>query len=87
MCGFSGIVAEGYQQKHIESMCSMLVHRGPENTSIYRYEKFWLGHSRLRIIDLETGDQPIFNEDGTVGVIFNGEIYNFQDLRKRLISQ
>ena len=84
MCGFSGIVAEGYQQKHIESMCSMLVHRGPDNTSIYRYEKFWLGHSRLRIIDLETGDQPIFNEDGTVGVIFNGEIYNFMDIKNTL---
>ena len=81
MCGISGIVADGDQQKNIESMCRMLDHRGPENTSIYRHENVWLAHNRLRIIDIETGDQPIFNEDGSVGVIFNGEIYNFMEIK------
>ena len=84
MCGISGIVADGDQQKNIEAMCRMLVHRGPENTSIYRYENVWLGHNRLRIIDIETGDQPIFNEDGSVGVVFNGEIYNFMEIKADL---
>jgi len=81
MCGFSGIVADGDQQKHIEAMCRMLEHRGPENTSTYHHENIWLGHNRLRIIDIETGDQPIFNEDGTVGVVFNGEIYNYKEIQ------
>lgn len=84
MCGISGIVADGDQQKNIESMCRMIVHRGPENTSIYRHENIWLGHNRLRIIDIETGDQPIFNEDGSVGVVFNGEIYNFREIKADL---
>ena len=81
MCGFSGIVADGDQQKHIEAMCRMLEHRGPENTSTYHHENIWLGHNRLRIIDIETGDQPIFNEDRTVGVVFNGEIYNYKEIQ------
>ena len=81
MCGFSGIVADGDQQKHIEAMCRMLEHRGPENTSIYHHKNIWLGHNRLRIIDIETGDQPIFNEDRTVGVVFNGEIYNYKEIQ------
>ena len=81
MCGFSGIVADGDQQKYIEAMCRMLEHRGPENTSTYHHENIWLGHNRLRIIDIETGDQPIFNEDRTVGVVFNGEIYNYKEIQ------
>ena len=87
MCGFSGIVADGDQQKHIEAMCRMLEHRGPENTSTYHHENIWLGHNRLRIIDIETGDQPIFNEDRTVGVVFNGEIYNFLELKNELLDK
>ena len=81
MCGISGVVSNGDQQKNIESMCRMLAHRGPENTSIYHHENVWLAHNRLRIIDIETGDQPIFNKDGSVGVIFNGEIYNFMEIK------
>ena len=87
MCGFSGIVADGDQQKHIEAMCRMLEHRGPEHTSVYRHENIWFGHNRLRIIDIETGDQPIFNEDGSVGVVYNGEIYNFMEIKADLEKQ
>jgi len=84
VCGFSGIVADGDQQKHIEAMCRMLEHRGPEHSSVYRHENMWFGHNRLRIIDIETGDQPIFSEDGSIGVVYNGEIYNFMEIKSEL---
>jgi asparagine synthase (glutamine-hydrolysing) len=68
----------------LERMCSALVHRGPDARGVHVDEGVGLGIQRLRVIDLATGDQPIFNEDRTLAVVLNGEIYNFAELRERL---
>lgn len=65
-------------------MTSALKHRGPDGSGSYVSERVGLGHRRLSIIDLEGGAQPITNEDGTLNVVFNGEIYNFIELRVEL---
>ena len=87
MCGISGIKAKGDQERNIKQMSLLLQHRGPENTSFYNYENYWLGHNRLRIIDIKNGDQPMFNSDKSVAIIFNGEIYNYRSLKARLKSK
>ncbi|MBU0477498.1 asparagine synthase (glutamine-hydrolyzing) [bacterium] len=73
-------------EKVIRRMARILSHRGPDDETyeIYPEANIYLGHRRLSIIDLEGGRQPIFNEDNTIGVICNGEIYNFQKLRADL---
>ena len=70
-------------------MCARLAHRGPDDSGMLLDEKHGvsLGHRRLSIIDLESGHQPIFNEDGTIVIVFNGEIYNFLELRDELRSK
>lgn len=68
----------------LERMCRAVEHRGPDARGIHLERRVGLGIQRLRVIDLNTGDQPIFNEDGTIAVVLNGEIYNFQELRTRL---
>ena len=60
-----------------------MIHRGPDSDGFLDAGALALGMRRLRIIDLETGDQPVYNEDRTVGIVFNGEIYNFQELTPR----
>jgi asparagine synthase (glutamine-hydrolysing) len=65
-------------------MCAAQEHRGPDSRGIHLDRVAGLGIQRLRVIDLETGDQPIFSEDGSVVVVLNGEIYNFRELRQRL---
>src|SRR3989475_3905322 len=89
MCGIAGIMSLNSQPVSIEelrSMCAALVHRGPDDEGFYlgRDKSVGLGMRRLSIIDLQTGRQPVSNEDGTVWVVFNGEIYNFRDLRRKL---
>jgi len=68
-------------------MTQTIVHRGPDEEGIYATANVGLGMRRLSIIDLTSGSQPIHNEDGTVWIVFNGEIYNFPDLRKELESR
>lgn len=68
----------------IHHMMTLLYHRGPDGGGIYCSGPIGLGHRRLSIIDLSTGDQPMCNEDGTVWVVYNGEIYNFRELRAQL---
>jgi len=68
-------------------MCSALEHRGPDARGIHRDGNVALGIQRLRVIDLETGDQPIFNEDRSVVVVLNGEIYNYTELRAELAGR
>ena len=87
MCGISGIKASGDQESNIREMSRLLKHRGPENTSFYNYKDYWLGHNRLRIIDIDNGDQPMFNSDRSVAIIFNGEIYNYLSLKTELESK
>jgi len=91
MCGIAGIL--GFQSglhvnKHqLEKMIGMLQHRGPDGVGYFTSNNIGLGHARLSIIDIEGGRQPIHNEDKTVWVIFNGEIFNYIELRKTLESK
>ena len=83
MCGIAGIV--GIESKEvIKSMCDVIRHRGPDDCGYYIDKNISLGHRRLSIIDLKTGKQPIHNEDETIWIVYNGEVYNFQELRKDL---
>jgi asparagine synthase (glutamine-hydrolysing) len=88
MCGIVGIVHEDCQHPVdpvlLRRMTGVLMHRGPDAAGFYAGSGVGLGHRRLSIIDVAGGDQPIFNEDRTVAVIFNGEIYNFLELRAEL---
>jgi len=88
MCGIAGLVHAdpGYpiDRSLIARMTKCLAHRGPDAQGLQVWPGAAMGHRRLSIIDLNTGDQPIFNEDGTLAVILNGEIYNFQELREEL---
>jgi asparagine synthase (glutamine-hydrolysing) len=90
MCGICGIVnfnrTEPVAHELLERMTSAQAHRGPDDCGYFVESNVGLGHRRLSIIDLSGGKQPIFNEDGSVVVVFNGEIYNFADLRAGLIS-
>lgn len=87
MCGIAGILAPtgDHQRDQLPLMLRMLEHRGPDATGIWHDQRCALGHQRLAIIDLsERGRQPLSNEDGTLWLSFNGEIYNFQALRREL---
>lgn len=86
MCGIFGIAAPGVERKFLERATNTLAHRGPDAAGFYLDAHIALGHRRLSIIDLAGSDQPIFNEDRTKSIVFNGEIYNFADLRTRLIA-
>ncbi len=87
MCGIAGIVSfEGRPVRlaELRRMCAFLAHRGPDDEGFYVAPSAGLAMRRLSIIDLATGRQPVSNEDGTVWCVFNGEIYNFQELRRDL---
>src|SRR5437867_217277 len=88
MCGIAGVfyaeAARPVDAVHLKAMGDSIAHRGPDAEGFLIEPGIGLVHRRLSIIDLAGGDQPIGNEDGTVQVIFNGEIYNFQELRKEL---
>ena len=68
-------------------MLDTIRHRGPDDEGMYISKNIGLGHRRLSIIDLSTGHQPLSNEDGSLWIVFNGEVYNYQELRKELIAQ
>ena len=91
MCGIAGKLLfepEGrVARADIEAMLRPIAHRGPDGQGIYLDDNAGLGHCRLSIIDLSTGDQPMANEDETVWIVFNGEIYNFKPLREDLLSR
>ena len=90
MCGIAGVVArddEVVDVADIHRMCQAIVHRGPDDEGIYAQGAVGLGMRRLSIIDLSGGRQPISNEDSSVWVVFNGEIYNFPELRAELESR
>jgi asparagine synthase (glutamine-hydrolysing) len=87
MCGIAGIIGRagaGVDRKLLQNMCDVIVHRGPDSEGFFVKDNVGLGMRRLSIIDLSSGEQPIHNEDGTVWVVFNGEIYNYQSLRSQL---
>ena len=87
MCGICGIVNFNnkiLEMNILEKMADELAHRGPDAQGFLTKNNVGLGHRRLSIIDLKTGDQPIYNEDRSLCLIFNGEIYNFRQLRSDL---
>lgn len=88
MCGICGAVWSGHGEPlgeaALSAMMDRLVHRGPDDSGVHRDDRAALGFRRLSIIDLEGGHQPISNESGTIWTVFNGEIYNFRELRRGL---
>ena len=89
MCGIAGIIdcsGETPDRVSLERMCEALIHRGPDDVGLYLNGKVALGQRRLSIIDLSGGHQPMSNDAGDLWVTFNGEIYNYQDVRKSLIA-
>ena len=88
MCGILGIV-QGYREQPADkrtarAMAAAMAHRGPDDEGFYYRGSIVLGMRRLAIIDLPGGHQPISNEDGSIWVVFNGEIYNFSMVREDL---
>ena len=90
MCGIAGVFdsrgRRAIDRDLVDRMSSSLHHRGPDAGGVHHEPGVALAHRRLSIIDLSTGQQPLYNEDGSVTVVFNGEIYNFQDLVKELAA-
>ena len=85
MCGFVGYInKEKNKQENIKKMADLIAHRGPDSDGYYTDETIALGFRRLSIIDLNNGSQPIYNNDKTKVIVFNGEIYNYQELREEL---
>jgi asparagine synthase (glutamine-hydrolysing) len=91
MCGIGGIVYRdrdrSVNQDDLQRMCGTMIHRGPDDEGFYVNQHVGLAMRRLNIIDLVTGHQPISNEDGRIWIVFNGEIYNFPELRVELEKQ
>ena len=88
MCGIAGKFnfdqARPVDRERLTAMATAVAHRGPDADGFYLGDSVGLGHRRLSIIDLSTGNQPLTNEDRTIWVVFNGEIYNFADVRQEL---
>ena len=87
MCGICGFTGEITNRENIlKNMTDVITHRGPDSEGFFSSEDISMGFRRLSIIDLEQGNQPIYNEDKTLVLTFNGEIYNYKELRKELIE-
>ncbi|KEO82654.1 asparagine synthase (glutamine-hydrolyzing) [Tumebacillus flagellatus] len=90
MCGIVGLfnkTGRPVEQNVLEAMSDQIVHRGPDDMGVHLQDNIGLGFRRLSIIDLEGGHQPLCNEDGTVWISFNGEIYNYQEIRRGLVER
>src|SRR5882724_4465671 len=91
MCGIAGILEFGSDARAdsgaLRNMCQIMAHRGPDDDGFYTDGPAGIGMRRLSIVDLATGHQPISNEDGSLWIVFNGEIYNHLSLREQLIAR
>src|SRR5205807_3921149 len=89
MCGIAGFthVARRLPERVLNSALRSIVHRGPDHQGCFESEQVSLGATRLRILDLNGGDQPLRSADGNVTLVFNGEIFNQQELRSELRSE
>ncbi|TMR97241.1 asparagine synthase (glutamine-hydrolyzing) [Nonomuraea basaltis] len=88
MCGIAGMVSTSLSDPDlVRRMCEVIEHRGPDGKGFHFDEHAALGMRRLAIVDVATGDQPVYNEDEQIVAVFNGEIYNFADLRQDLAEQ
>ncbi len=92
MCGITGYISKeadastAERERLLDAMCKSILHRGPDEQGTLVRGRAALGMRRLSIIDLKTGQQPIFSSDGNLAIVFNGEIYNFRDIRRELES-
>ena len=88
MCGIAGIFdtrgKDSPPEDLIRRMTDALTHRGPDESGIHRERGLAFGHRRLSIIDIASGQQPLFNDDRSAAIVFNGEVYNFAELRPEL---
>src|SRR3989440_8198885 len=86
VCGIAGLYspAGAPNPELVDAMRGAIVHRGPDEGSTDAFGRCVLGHQRLKVIDLDTGYQPVSNEAGDVAAVFNGEVYNFRALREEL---
>src|SRR5882724_3618196 len=91
MCGIAGKLifdpSACVERTDVQAMLHPITHRGPDAQGVHLDGNVGLGHCRLSIIDLTTGAQPMANEDETVWIIFNGEIYNYRELRDQLLAK
>jgi asparagine synthase (glutamine-hydrolysing) len=88
MCGIAGVIGRDNTSQHVKNMLEAMHHRGPDDWGIFEEEGVVLGHKRLSIIDLSpAGHQPMTNRKGDITIIFNGEIYNYQELKSLLPEQ
>src|SRR5687768_6889553 len=91
MCGIVGLVHSDSSRpvglEMLRTMCDAIRHRGPDDEGLFTDGPVGLGMRRLSIIDLAGGHQPVFNEDRSCAIVFNGEIYNYQELRSWLLSR
>ncbi|MBR5314302.1 MAG: asparagine synthetase B, partial [Clostridia bacterium] len=91
MCGFTGFFSDSTElinrDELIKKMSDTIIHRGPDSDGAFTDDFVALGFRRLSIIDLEGGHQPIHSQDGRYVIVFNGEIYNYRELRKDLEEQ
>ena len=91
MCGIAGVIHRDLDRPVpralLQRLCATLQHRGPDEEGLFVQGGVGLGMRRLSIIDLSGGQQPIFNEDGSKVIVFNGEIYNYRELRRGLIAR
>src|SRR5262245_2686301 len=90
MCGIAGLIDPSHSTEevraHLRAMLDLIAHRGPDGAGTHVEPGLGIGMRRLSIIDLYGGWQPIWNENQTVGVVFNGEIYNYVELRQELAA-
>jgi asparagine synthase (glutamine-hydrolysing) len=86
LCGITGFTTKNWEapSDRIRATTGTLIHRGPDQTGVFESQLFSMGATRLKIIDLHGGDQPILSDDGDTGIVFNGEIYNHLELRREL---
>ena len=84
MCGIVGILnlsGAPVDEDTVRKMCAVLVHRGPDDEGVYIADSIGLGHRRLSVIDLVSGHQPLGNKEKTIWISYNGEVYNYAELR------
>lgn len=88
MCGFCGFTGNIENREDvINEMMNKIIHRGPDSAGVHSDENVTLGFRRLSIIDLNEGSQPMYNEDGSLVIVFNGEIYNYKSIREQLLEK
>ena len=88
MCGICGYIGDtGCDRAQIRRMADRMAHRGPDSSGYFEEPGIHMGFRRLAIIDLQSGNQPVYNEDRSLVLTFNGEIYNYRELRKILLAR